>query len=78
MILSPLGSARRRVGLISDAGVSGSAVTSVEADMLLVRGMDREPGLLGVLIRMRVVAVVGEVGDGGGEESGGCHVEEGR
>ena len=36
------------------------------------------PGLLGVLIRMRVVAVVGEVGDGGGEESGGCHVEEGR
>ena len=55
--------------LISEAGVSGSVVTGVEADMLLVRGMDSEPGLLGTLIRMRVVAVLGDVGDVGGEGS---------
>ena len=62
-------SARQCVGPSSEAGVSGSVVTRVGADILLVRGMDREPGLLGALIRMRVVFVVGEVEDVGGEEA---------
>ena len=47
--------------------MSGSVATRVEANTLLVR--DMEPGHLEGLSRMRVVAVVGEVGDVGGEGS---------
>lgn len=40
----------------------GVTIVDKEGDMLLVRGMDKEPGLLASLIRMRVVAILGEVG----------------
>lgn len=49
--------------LISQPGVSGSIVAK-EGDMLLVRD-----GLPGALIRMRVGAVLGSMGDVGGEGS---------
>ena len=51
--------------------MSGSVATRVEADILLVRDMDtsREPDLLKGLSPMRVVAVVGGVGDVDGEGS---------
>ena len=64
------------LNLILEPGVSWSGVTVAEADMLHVRGMDKEPGLLGAfkLIRMRDVAVLGEVvlgevGNVGGESN---------
>lgn len=63
--------------------MSGSGLTLLdkESDVLFVRSsctsglvgegtLQREPGFLGTLIRMRVVvAVLGEVGDVGGEGS---------
>ena len=79
-----LGSARQCVGPNSEADVSRSVATRVEADIPLVRDTDtsRGPGLLGASIGMRAITVLGEVGNigWGGKRRGchGCHVEKWR